>query len=39
MATILERKRRLVVLGLMAFAALVTIEWLTEGEDIGLIGI
>jgi len=36
MATILEGKRRLVILGLIGFAALVTLEWVTEGEDIGL---
>jgi len=37
MATTLEGKRRLILLGLLGFAALLALEWATEGEDLRLV--
>lgn len=36
MARLLEGRVRLIVLGVTGFAALLALEWATEGEDIGL---
>jgi DNA-binding CsgD family transcriptional regulator len=37
MSTILEGKRRLILLGLLGFCALAALEWVTEGEDLRLV--
>lgn len=36
MASLFEDRTRLVAIGLIAFAMLLTLEWVTEGEDIAL---
>jgi len=37
MSSLLEGKNRLIWLGLLGFAALLALEWVTEGEDIRLL--